>query len=317
MQLFIRHETTYRYETVLHRATQNIRLTPRQEAGQRIAHWSVTVPGRCTYQLDAHGNRVHLATIPGPLTELTVSADGMVETDSRLSSRIPMRGPLAPMVYLTPTELTLPDDRIREIAGLILGKPGRVEDRLARLSEEIAARIRYRQGVTEVHEDAATVLSRGEGVCQDQAHAFLACCRAGGIPARYVSGYFNAGATGNAASHAWADAWLGDDAGWVSFDVTHQCLADQRHCRLAVGRDYKDAAPLRGVRQGGGSEILRVIVVVAESAVDASRQYDEQRTRYLAQERIQPADRPEHTRSSAASQQRAMQAQADAQAQQQ
>ena len=125
---------------------------------------------------------------------------------------------------------------------------------------------RYTPGVTNVSDDAATVLARGEGVCQDQAHVFIACCRAAGIPARYVSGYFYTGDVGEIASHAWADAWLGEETGWLSIDLTHKSLAGERHCRLAVGRDYRDAAPVRGVRHGGGGEAMHVAVVVAASA---------------------------------------------------
>ena len=92
---------------------------------------------------------------------------------------------------------------------------------------------------------------------------FVACCRAAGIPARYVSGYFYTGETGEVASHAWVDAWLGGDEGWLSLDVTHGEAAGAAHCRLAVGRDYLDAAPVRGVRRGGGREQLSVAVKLA------------------------------------------------------
>ena len=107
-------------------------------------------------------------------------------------------------------------------------------------------------------------LALGRGVCQDHAHLFLACCHAWGIPARYVSGYIDPGTTGHAASHAWVDAWTEDPdfAGWVSIDVTHARLMTDAYCRLAIGRDYDSAAPVRGVRQGGGTETLRVDVQI-------------------------------------------------------
>ena len=72
------------------------------------------------------------------------------------------------------------------------------------------------------------------------------------MPARYVSGYLYTGDTSEAASHAWVDVWLGAEIGWQSLDVTHKCPAVRTYCRLAVGRDYLDAAPVRGVRHGGG-----------------------------------------------------------------
>jgi transglutaminase-like putative cysteine protease len=92
---------------------------------------------------------------------------------------------------------------------------------------------------------------------------FVACCRAAGVPARYVSGYFHAGPAESIASHAWVDAWLGPVQGWLSLDVTHGELTGSRHCRIAVGRDYLDAAPVRGVRRGGGAESMHVAVNVS------------------------------------------------------
>jgi transglutaminase-like putative cysteine protease len=103
-------------------------------------------------------------------------------------------------------------------------------------------------------------------VCQDHAHIFIACCRASGVPARYVSGYVYTGKDGEVASHAWVDAWLGAESGWMPIDITHQSLVGGRHCRLAVGRDYLDACPVRGVRRGGGPEEMQVAVIVAASA---------------------------------------------------
>jgi transglutaminase-like putative cysteine protease len=113
---------------------------------------------------------------------------------------------------------------------------------------------------------ASDALDMGSGVCQDHAHIFLACCHAQGIPARYVSGYIDPGDNEHAASHAWVDAWAidADYEGWVSLDVTHARLMTDAYCRLAVGRDYDAAAPVRGVRRGGGQETLAVHVKVTQ-----------------------------------------------------
>jgi transglutaminase-like putative cysteine protease len=117
-----------------------------------------------------------------------------------------------------------------------------------------------------VQDSAAVAFKSGEGVCQDHAHVFIAAARAVGMPARYVSGYLYTGDTSDAASHAWVDVWLGPEIGWHSLDVTHQRPAVRTYCRLAVGRDYLDAAPVRGMRQGGGGEKMQALVMVAESA---------------------------------------------------
>ena len=89
----------------------------------------------------------------------------------------------------------------------------------------------------------------------------LAKLRARGLPARYVSGYLDAGDVQDVASHAWVDVWL-EGSGWVSVDVSHACFASEKYCRVAVGRDYETAAPVRGMRVGGGSEEMAVTVAV-------------------------------------------------------
>jgi transglutaminase-like putative cysteine protease len=84
-----------------------------------------------------------------------------------------------------------------------------------------------------------------------------------GVPARYVSGYLYPGEEyePDAASHAWVDVWV-DGEGWISIDVSHHVYAGDHMCRLAIGRDYLSAAPVRGVRTGGGEEVMQVTVAV-------------------------------------------------------
>jgi transglutaminase-like putative cysteine protease len=105
----------------------------------------------------------------------------------------------------------------------------------------------YTPGATEVDTSAAEAFA-GRRVCQDHTHAFLACARSLGIPSRYVSGYLYSDSE-HLASHAWAEAWL-DDA-WYSFDVTNELARPERHLKLAVGLDYLDACPVRGMRRRG------------------------------------------------------------------
>jgi transglutaminase-like putative cysteine protease len=133
-----------------------------------------------------------------------------------------------------------------------------------RLAAHIFGAVEYRSGATNVFSTAGDAIALGAGVCQDHAHIFLACCHARGIPARYVSGYIDPGSTGHAASHAWVDAWAEDDdySGWVSIDVTHNRLMTDAYCRLAIGRDYESAAPVRGMRRGGGDEIMSVEALI-------------------------------------------------------
>jgi transglutaminase-like putative cysteine protease len=265
MQFHVRHETLYRYAAPVKYSAQSLRLTPRREHRQRVTAWRIAAPGRRVEQVDAYGNITHLLTLDEPHREIRIAVHGMVETNDD-AALLPNDGPLSPLAYLAPTRLTAADAVVLALSEQHLGRGGKLRTRLDALIDAIGARLRYRPGVTDVSDPAEVALARGEGICQDYAHVLIACCRAAGVPARYVSGYRLTDANRPAASHAWVDVWLPDEAAWLGIDVAHRELARQRHCRLAVGRDYLDAAPVRGVRRGGGAESMQVDVSIAAMA---------------------------------------------------
>jgi transglutaminase-like putative cysteine protease len=186
--------------------------------------------------------------------------EGLVETADE-PQPLP-QGQLHPLVYCSPTDLTCSDAVLTAFAHDHWVRTNDIRDSLFDLMTAVRGHIRYLPGTTDSTTTAAAAFSRGAGVCQDHAHVYIAACRALGVPARYVSGYFYTSNKSQLASHAWVDAWV-EKLGWVSFDITHSCLADGRLCRLAVGRDYLEASPVRGVRVGGGAETLQVSVQVA------------------------------------------------------
>lgn len=265
MILHIRHETRYQYDDAVKQSAQSLRLTPRREHGQRTIAWHMSAPGRRSEQVDAHGNISHLLTLDDPHREICILVNGTVEVLDTGPLMLE-RGPISPLAYVAPTPLTGADAAIHGLtAGNLIGLHS-TRTQLTQLAEAVRTAVNYRPGATTVADTAVTALQRGEGVCQDQAHVFLACCRAAGVPARYVSGYLLAGDGTDVASHAWVDVWQESAAGWLGIDVTHASLVGADHCRLAVGRDYQDAAPVRGVRRGGGIETLQVRVLVATEA---------------------------------------------------
>lgn len=266
MQLHISHETVYRYGEPVKRSVQNLRLTPRRDPGQRPLSWTISAPGRQHAQIDAYGNVVHLLTLDEPHREIRILVQGVVETQDQEGAVLPDEGKLSPLAYLAETALTRADESITAFAAQHLPRAADRRRSLLSLSDSICDTVSYEKGSTDVHESASRAFARGKGVCQDQAHVFIACCRTAGIPARYVSGYVYTGDKDHVASHAWVDAWLGQEEGWIPIDVTNRTLAGGKHCRLAVGRDYMDACPVRGVRRGGGPEEMEVAVIVAASA---------------------------------------------------
>lgn len=260
MLLHIRHETHYHYDKPVQYSIQALRLTPRPEGGLRLKEWRITAPGRRRAQTDAYGNLSHFLTIEQPHEEIRVLAEGWVETDDSAGAWLDDDGKLPVLAFLQETPLTRADDAIRSLVAESLPAGGDFEQRMAALMAAVEGRVEYRSGVTDVECGAIEALRHGYGVCQDHAHLMIACCRAAGIPARYVSGYLYTGDAGHLASHAWMDAW--DGTRWLSCDATHRRFAGPAYCRLAVGRDYLDACPVRGIRHGGGAEAMSARVLV-------------------------------------------------------
>ncbi len=270
MKLTIRHETIYHYTAPLAYTIQQLRLSPRTEPHQRTQSWHIATAGRCNAFSDAFGNLSHMLTVTGRHDEVRIVASGVVDIVPLNRGRLAESGCLSPLVFTVPTRLTEPASTIIDFAAKYLPRAARSSELLT-LAGAIRGAVAYQSGATGVTSTATDALVLGRGVCQDHAHLFLACCHTQGIPARYVSGYIDAGAAEHAESHAWVDVWVEevDFSGWVSIDVTHAKFASDSHCRLAIGRDYDSAAPVRGVRRGGGDESLSVHVNVISEAYTA------------------------------------------------
>ncbi|HEU4622743.1 MAG TPA: transglutaminase family protein [Burkholderiaceae bacterium] len=269
MRLSVRHETLYVYSSPFFYSIQQLRLTPRNEPHQVAIEWNIAAPAKLETSIDAFGNEVSTFTLARSGGAIRVLASGVVEVhrldDGRVAEST-RAARVSPLVFSTPTTFTQADERIADFASQALDRSHGV-DRFLNLASKICEDVRYTPGVTHVASTASQALALQRGVCQDHAHVFLAVCRLNRVPCRYVSGYFYPGERPELASHAWADVWLEDTressgGRWVSIDITHRCFASERYIRLAVGRDYESAAPIRGVRAGGGQERMTVNVSV-------------------------------------------------------
>lgn len=151
------------------------------------------------------------------------------------------------------------------------------------LMQRIHADFKYQSLSTEVDTPLSQVLLQRRGVCQDFAHLMAGVLRMWGLPARYVSGYLLTHAPGADgpdaaddlqaeagqamlgadASHAWVQVWCPGTTGvpadgWLDLDPTNNIVPGTGHIRVAVGRDFGDVTPLRGVIRGGGHHTLTV-----------------------------------------------------------
>jgi transglutaminase-like putative cysteine protease len=137
------------------------------------------------------------------------------------------------------------------------------------LMAKIHGDFRYDARATTTSTSLTTVFEGRAGVCQDFAHLQIACLRALGLPARYVSGYLRtapppgrARLIGADASHAWLSVWCGP-FGWIDLDPTNNVIPSTHHVTVAWGRDYADVCPIQGVVIGGGKHLMAVSVDVA------------------------------------------------------
>jgi transglutaminase-like putative cysteine protease len=264
MNITIDHETVYRYEEPVGYSIQSLRLTPQPCDCQNLRHWSVEAPGAGVLHAfsDSFGNLTHTLVIDQPHDEIRIRVKGNVVTSV-------LNGTLEPFpvnLYLRETALTHPDGSIRALTRSVRGDNTDTLEVLHRLMRAIRDAIDYKTGESHVQTTAAEALANGFGVCQDHAHVFIACARTLEIPARYVSGYLLHTDTGeeSEASHAWAEAWV-SDLGWVGFDVANGTCPTDHYVRIGVGLDYREAAPIRGVRRGGGEERMTVRVRVSQA----------------------------------------------------
>lgn len=267
MHLAIDHQTVYRYSEPTSHSIQYLRLTPLSAPGQAVRSWTVDAPARMAQWRDAYENIVHVLTIDRPHSEVRVRVFGEVDTEDLNGVYPADNEPVAEAVFLRDTALTEPDDAIRGVAEPLrsLAERDRL-NALHRMMNAIRDAMDYRIGETDARTTAPVALAAESGVCQDHAHVFISCARTLGIPARYVSGYLFAGEQDETytAGHAWAEA-LVPGLGWVGFDVANRVCPGEAYVRAAVGRDYLDAAPVRGARRGGGDENLDVQVRVAQA----------------------------------------------------
>jgi len=271
MRYTIRHVTTFAYEASISESVMEARMQPRSDGQQHCIRFGLsTMPSsRVRLYQDPDGNMVHHFGIPGRHSRLTVTAEAFVECTPP-PPLPPTLGPDAwdeldaataggefwdalnpsPFAKRTPLLCALAEE-------MKLQRGSNNSDPIATLSQVMAdlyTRFEYRPKSTRVDSPIDDALSTRQGVCQDFAHIMIALVRQLGIPCRYVSGYlFQPGETPtrsmDGATHAWVEAWL-LHLGWVGFDPTHNSLAGEHYIRVAVGRDYADVPPTRGVFKG-------------------------------------------------------------------
>ena len=280
---FVRHLTKFLYTRSVSESVMEVRMHPRSDSNQRCLSFSLSVSPRCrvfTYR-DHLGNHIHHFDIPGGHGQLVIVAESVVEHQPLAAIPASLGSgawqELDALVaegdyweMLLPSEFAQPTPALLHLAREY--EVVRRDDPLALLHEinqRICDTFRYVKQSTRVDSPIDEALRTRSGVCQDMAHIMIALVRHAGIPCRYVSGYLYHGREDHdrstaSATHAWVEAFL-PTLGWVGFDPTNALVARDRHIRTALGRDYADVPPTRGLFRGRSDSELYVAVQVTAS----------------------------------------------------
>ncbi|KIU43474.1 MULTISPECIES: transglutaminase family protein [Bradyrhizobium] len=268
MRLRIAHTTTYRYEPAASGVIQILRMTPGSHDGQYVANWQIDVStdSRLDTHEDAFGNVTHVLT-HGAISDLTIHCEGLVETHDTGGVLKGTDERFPPSLFLRPTPLTDLNPAMTALVRELRAEAGSdVLGFLHALMVQVYEHMTFDEDPTNSATSASEAFALKRGVCQDYAHILIACARAGGVPARFVSGHFlrSDGMVNQQAGHAWAEAYV-PDLGWIGFDAANGICTTDAHARVAIGLDYLGAAPVRGTRYGGGNETLTVAVKVDQA----------------------------------------------------
>ncbi len=294
------HETHYHYEGMVHVSQQLLHLTPRPCAYQKCEAHRIDVepaPAQRYDRVDYFGNLIVQVALDTPHDHLAVHAESLVS----VMPHAPTLDPEASIAWeevrsclqvpnsseaLEACQFAFESPFIKSSAALLDFAHASFTARrpvlaaLLDLTRRIYDEFEFDPEATSVTTPVHEVLERRRGVCQDFAHLQIACLRALGLAARYVSGYIlttpppgQPRLIGADASHAWVSLFM-PGLGWIDADPTNNLLPDTQHIALAWGRDFSDVSPLRGVILGGGEHELEVRVSVLpleEAAASAPR----------------------------------------------
>ena len=276
----IEHISRYLYTTPVRHGVLSLCLKPREDAGQRLLSFDIATspPAPLNSETDVFGNTKQIVNIHREHRALEIVSRSAVE-------RTPPGPPPGPMSAdawesirsssgaFTHWEFTHPSLFARpspaltafvDESGIEVGDDPL--ETLLQLSDTLSRSFEYVPGSTSAVSPIEHILESRQGVCQDYVHVMIAIARSWNVPARYVSGYLytdsrDGDGPPQTASHAWVECRL-PELGWIGIDPTNNCLAAERHVRVAVGRDYHDVAPTRGVFVGDGESRLDVEVQI-------------------------------------------------------
>lgn len=288
MRFRISHRTHYRYAGTASESFMEARLTPTDDENQRRCSRRLVTMPPCnihTYA-DYFGNIVETFSIVKRHEELLLDSVSEVETSLRdvpkaaydisisEARQIFRSERLKLFEFLMPSPAISLSAEVNAIANRFFKPSDALGPSLLKLNSWIKQTFRYQPGVTRIDTGITEILKLQAGVCQDFAQLMIAILRSAEIPARYVTGYIETETQrraseeqrdpkliGASESHAWVEVHL-PGGFWWPLDPTNDCLAGERHVKVAIGRDYRDTSPTSGVFKGTHTQKLSVAVLM-------------------------------------------------------
>ncbi|WP_308990696.1 transglutaminase family protein [Mariniflexile litorale] len=277
---FIKHITKYSYSNTVVDGANLIRLHPINDDYQKVVSHFISVTNNPLIEthIDFYNNKIGTFLITEPHDELSIISEVEIITTSRLFPEditvvskqwedLKLRKYDADVIdFLKPTAFSGSNDVLNLIQSKKLTETTPFKAVLE-LCQYVYTHFNYLKGITNVNSTLDDVWNLKAGVCQDFTTILLQMVRMCGIPARYVSGYIcptDDISRGQGATHAWIEAYI-PFYGWLGIDPTNNAIANENHVRLAVGRNYTDCSPVKGVFKGIVASNLFVKVEISTS----------------------------------------------------
>ncbi len=273
----IQHITRYIYESMVRDSANQVILFPIKDEYQDVLKQELIITGNPVVDthIDYYGNEVGSFTFSERHNQLTINSRVTVSTKHKplpVNDIFPGHQwddlkrlqNMVPYIDFLKQEYFEGLDELEKVVEKELSKDDTPYHVALRFCRYVYDNFEYIKGVTTVETTLDEIWKIKAGVCQDFAHILMEMLRLVHIPARYVSGYIctnKNGLRGEGATHAWAEAYI-PDYGWLGIDPTNDCIANETHVRLAVGRNFTDCSPVKGVYKGSSGHKLEVAVSV-------------------------------------------------------
>jgi transglutaminase-like putative cysteine protease len=277
-RFIIHHVTKYTYPEPVRDSANQIMLYPLKDEQQEVQSQKIYITGEPSIEVykDYYENEIGSFMNIAPHMELRIDSTISVVTKSRLfpsdtQETATQWNHLEEIKFLLPFIDFLKQENfkdlaeVKKIADAGFYKTVSVFTAVTQLNEYVYNNFKYIKGITTVETTLDEIWDLKAGVCQDFAHILLVMLRLLGIPARYVSGYVcphDSSLRGEGATHAWVEAYI-PFYGWLGLDPTNNCIVNDLHVRLAIGRNFSDCSPVKGTYKGTAKQSLEVGVSVS------------------------------------------------------